>query len=366
MKIIRLMIVATLLTISANVQAASNISGVTGTFSNGQTITVSGSGFGATGPTVRFFDDFEKGTVGSVIGQNNAEIGSYSPLSSNSRVTYTNLYSVSGSKAFISDQSVSSTNKMVVEVPGSDSDLFVSWWEVIPAGDPMPGADNVDGTNWKMVWFVRGDVDAQPGMSDLVVAVLLNTGGDSINVSSNSGVGQGWVPGTASPNNWQQGRWTRMWAYVKSSNTGTGAFDFWFLHMGQTPSHAMNKTNVNTLASGAAGPYNRIDFPGYTRTSASRPIYDDIYIASGAGARARVEIGDNANYTQCKSLHVLPVTSWSDSSIQALVNSGNFKAGQTAYLFVIDASGNISSGKQIQIGAQSQSFPTPLNLRKTN
>src|SRR5574340_127762 len=47
--------------------AAPNPTGVSGTVSNGQSITVTGTGFGATGPNIRIFDDFETGTNGATI-----------------------------------------------------------------------------------------------------------------------------------------------------------------------------------------------------------------------------------------------------------------------------------------------------------
>jgi len=47
------------------------ITGVSGTITNGSEITITGSDFGANGPTVHIFDDFESGTVG-----NNIRLGS--------------------------------------------------------------------------------------------------------------------------------------------------------------------------------------------------------------------------------------------------------------------------------------------------
>lgn len=46
------------------------------------------------------------------------------------------------------------------------------------------------------------------------------------------------------------------------------------------------------------------------------------------------------------------VTSWSASSIQATVRTGSFSNG-TAYLFVVDSDGNVSSGYEVTVGSGS-------------
>lgn len=49
-----------LLLITTLAAAAPSVSGITCTLANGQAVTISGSGFGSTGPTVVLFDSFEK------------------------------------------------------------------------------------------------------------------------------------------------------------------------------------------------------------------------------------------------------------------------------------------------------------------
>ena len=68
---------------AAPLMAQPAVSGVQGTVANGQTITVTGSAFGATGPNVVLFDDFEKGTSGKAIlsGAGSAQTGQWSVVS---------------------------------------------------------------------------------------------------------------------------------------------------------------------------------------------------------------------------------------------------------------------------------------------
>lgn len=71
---------------------------------------------------------------------------------------------------------------------------------------------------------------------------------------------------------------------------------------------------------------------------------DDVYLDN---SWARVMVG-NAS-TLIDSHHIEPQipSAWSDTEIVATVNRGTFNAGDTAYLFVVDANGSVSNGHQI-------------------
>ncbi|QXE85956.1 hypothetical protein KP003_16575 [Geomonas nitrogeniifigens] len=78
---------------------------------------------------------------------------------------------------------------------------------------------------------------------------------------------------------------------------------------------------------------------------------DDAYLSK---TWQRVEIC-NIDRTHCE---LQPVTSWTDTSITATVNQGSFADGSAAYLFAVDASGAVSSGKSFTFGATAVSPPT--------
>jgi hypothetical protein len=63
---------------------------------------------------------------------------------------------------------------------------------------------------------------------------------------------------------------------------------------------------------------------------------DDVYVDP---TLQRVEIGNNATYNSCTLKEIQPATSWSDGSITFTVNQGSFANGATGYIFVTDASG---------------------------
>ena len=81
-----------------------------------------------------------------------------------------------------------------------------------------------------------------------------------------------------------------------------------------------------------------INIPGWLRSGA--PLYDDIYVASGANAIAHIELADSANYAQAHQVAVQPSTSWSTGKITVDVNQGDFSSLNNVYLFVWDKDGN--------------------------
>ena len=75
--------------------------------------------------------------------------------------------------------------------------------------------------------------------------------------------------------------------------------------------------------------------------------FDDVYFDN---TRARVEIGNVSSWEACTHREIQLPTAWSDNSITITVNQSSFKDGDTAYLFVVDADGNVSNGYPITIG----------------
>jgi len=91
--------------------------------------------------------------------------------------------------------------------------------------------------------------------------------------------------------------------------------------------------------------------------------YDDVYIDNTV---ARVEIGDTPSLIDCTHREIQLPTSWSATEISITVNQGTFIADDSAYLFVVDADGNVSDGYAITIGAsESASITAPTNLAAT-
>jgi len=91
--------------------------------------------------------------------------------------------------------------------------------------------------------------------------------------------------------------------------------------------------------------------------NAGAHIYvDDVYIDT---SWSRVEIGNAPTYAASTHREIQVAKAWADGSVTVNFNPGTFPGGSTAYLFVTDANGNTSAGKQITIGGSSSGGAPP-------
>ena len=322
---------------------AGTVNGISGTISDGQTITVKGSGFGSSGPNVVVFDDFESGTSGANIktGTGSAKFGKWDARINSTY--YDTAAKLSGTKSFTSNMSGSWSNYIEARLPANTKGVFASWWLFVPAGNNWPGEGLSNGINWKQMWIQGSNTTDD----DYYFPVKMETnwvlaGNDPISVAAR----------TYLQIDMQKGSWKRIWGWIKGSASSTsndGEIKFWEL-TDNNVTQRVNKTGITTLKTGGA--FEKIRPNGYGRaTSNCFTSFDDIYIASGPNAQARVEIGNASVYSNSTKLTILTPTSWSDSSISAQVNTGNFKTDESAFLFVFKADGSVSSGYPIKIGA---------------
>ena len=109
--------------------SAPTINSVSGSFFQGSSVSLNGTGFGIGDTTPIVWDDFEDGTVGQNL-SSSPKIGSWE-LNSKPRAQYTNQQYRSGSKASIGS---SSSGDIFTQfgIPGSgimnDTYYYVSWW----------------------------------------------------------------------------------------------------------------------------------------------------------------------------------------------------------------------------------------------
>jgi len=322
------------------VNSAPSISDAGGNFSNAGTIIISGSGFGNNGPNVVFFDDFEKGTNGDEIltGIGSAQVGKIRNVNGISKPYYANSASVSGSLAFQADMSSSWYEYAQIDLPDDCRDIFISWWLYLPLSDNAPGEGNPAGRNWKQMW-IQGESTSD---DDLVIPTLHT----SWQINGNE-PDPGYSKYVAI--DFQKGEWKRLSAWLKGGSQNDGACHFWELDDLNGMVQRVNDNSVNTLKNGGA--WEKVRINGYGRqTLNSHPTFDDVYLASGPSARARIEIGNNAVFEDCTKLTIATPTSWNDTQITATLWQGQFEFGDNAHLFVVDEIGEVSSGHPITIG----------------
>lgn len=337
------------------------ISGVTGTISDGQSITITGTDFGATGPTIVVFDNFEGGTNGNLIatGEGSATVGEWDALLNNTSAPpkYSTTQKHSGSMSMRhvwNDGTGGEDPGSRLRVDFAAQEVFWSYWFRCSTADGgVPGQQwGTPSPNWKQWTIYQGDTwDYNVSWANVLIAgttdwPLEGTYGP-MSPWDYSGDPRYTPPPGWSDLNAESGTWHRIDNYLKASPTNEGAYGSWDVSANQAYNTQCSGSGVRTTVSGTE--WNHIYFPGFAREDAVTTYMDDIYIATGAACRARVEIGNNATYTSCTNLAVCTPTAWGDTEITATVRAGSFTTG-TAYLFVVDASGNASAGKEITLG----------------
>jgi hypothetical protein len=349
--------------------AAPIITGVSGAVSDGKIVTISGNGFGTNAPNIILFDDFEKGTIGANISTaaGSAQINNWSRIQANCRgideryPVYTSEWAHSGSKSMKSDWATSLNCQEPailsrINFPSSD-EVFYSFWTTVPLGKNVPGdrtnGKNPSGPNWKLSWIFNSPFGNEH-MNDYVSVVVLQ---------ENLGTGYtGWlyfddlVPrregGGELGDHMKKGEWSRFDIYQKGG-VANGNLQGHEINDSRGRVQKVNKQNVFTLESGYG--WNALTMPGYGRgyTQNGMTLYDDVYLATGPGARARVEIGNAPKYERCSNLAISTVSSWADNQVMATIRIGSYSDGQQAYLYVVDSNGAVNdSGYPITIGKQ--------------
>jgi hypothetical protein len=241
-----------------------------------------------------------------------------------------------------------------------NSDILISWWQFMPTNKNVPGTNGPEAgqPNWK--WFWLGDEnDNWPWGSDYVTVWLSSSIYDSImgvipadDTASPSRSGGGWYD-----TSFRKGTWMRYTVAMK--NAASGAY-IWNQEVSSSGNFVkFNKTNLTTAHSG--DPWNVLSLPGFGRQdNTAAAYYDDVYVAIGAGARARVEMGNASSYGSSTKLAFITPTSWSSGQINATVRQSVFKSGEKVYLFVVDATGNASPGfGPLTLGQSSTGGSTP-------
>jgi len=333
--------------LSAAVQAAPSVSSVSGSITQGSTITISGSNFGS-GPSGVVFDDFELGTDGNDImtGSGSARVGQWDATTG--LVYYSNDHAMSGSLAFEADMKDGWLNYVQRLFPSGTSEVFACWWVYIPT--VMPGQGNPDGLNWKHIWIMGNDSAID---DDVLLVFCCSDDSASLYASGNCGTETTYT-GWNRNDEYASGDWIRQQFYVKGGYTD-GHYDWDLLHENGTKKSvsADGRTwgHQNGDENGLPRQYERINFNGYGRqTQNCYPIHDDCYSAYGPNCRARVEIGNASTYSSCTDLAISGPTSWSSSSITAKCNIGGLNSSDDWYLFVVDAANNASAGYQVASG----------------
>ncbi|HTL86825.1 MAG TPA: hypothetical protein VL856_16700 [Acidimicrobiia bacterium] len=352
----------------------------------GGVMTVSGSGFGTTGPDIVLFDDFERGPDGAAITLSSPVLGTWSyvhaPADNPARYSSANAHGGAYVARLDADADPTHTDPSATYYNYLSStfpptlDVYYSFWYYLPVGDVTPGTGHVDGTNWKFVWLMEDDGGT---VNDIISGTVSNPPTYTVMGGNNSGFGTG-CEGALYPCGYctamTNGVWVRHSAYVHGGSNLDGALEVDEIPFETGPTTdcpdacgsptktcRMDKKRYANATIGLDGhSYQRLNINGYNReTPNSHPTYDDVYIATGPGARARVELsstmtwGDVAHGADLE-MSVCTPSAWANDQIQCGVHLGSFAPGATVYVFVVAADGIVSDQDPMTAGAQGFAF----------
>ena len=155
----------------------------------------------------------------------------------------------------------------------------------------------------------------------------------------NNGHNAWWAPAV----NPMAGKWSKVEITIRVSDQKDG-----YVKVFENGRQVINYSGVTDNYGGSQ---RTISVGGYARMQgypSNWRYYDDIYVDTSL---QRVVLADKPVLSQATVIEPQIPTSWSDGSITATVNLGKFTQGQTAYLFVVDASGTASAaGKAVTAG----------------
>ncbi len=327
------------------------ITGATGTLTRQATLTITGHSFGGSGPSVLLFEDFEE--AGAVAGNNVPTTGQFTGSWTTNgaggfpQVTYDSNF-LSGA---LSGRMYGATQvaEILVSLP-SVIEIFISYWVMVPAGTYFPSATAVQtfptGSAWKFCWLY----DAHTDGTDSDVCLPSYIGNSLFKLTGNANVNLGASIGTQL---WVWDAWQRqtIWAQADPNNLQTNGNFFWqWLSaangLSVPRSDFTNSTPIFAPGNYSPTVYKNLKFAGFMNSNQTnvRPVYDDIYVATGSNSQARVELGDQATYNSCTKLHLQIPTSWNANSITCQCAPGQFSTGSTpVYVYVHDGNGNVNT-----------------------
>ena len=310
-------------------------------------IVLTGSDFGPPA-SIQVLDDFEHvgAATGGAVSLDQARLGNWTETSLPAPL-YDN-FAYSGNFSILGWNSQGDRVRQITKIFDVPiQSVFLSYWVAIPPGFPFPGNDaSIAGgfstdSSWKFLWLI--DEDVQGNSSDLTVPTY--TGQGSAQIAGNDlSLGQ-----IAKPINWWSwGNWMRISAWLRAdpnapTENGRVLFQIFSKEFG---TYVFDR-NIPVFDND--GPtekqYQRINFPGWIRTFAigeGRPVYDDIYVASGPNAFARVELTDNIDYRKSFEFAIQAPTSWSDTQIEIKIISSAISDIDKAALHIFNAGGKRS------------------------
>lgn len=316
------------------------ITGLTGTPSYGQPLVISGNNFGAVGPVVQVFDTFESGNNSARIMTTSPQVGQWSLADTGP--TYSTSFAVSGTKSMRVNfaNGVLIDNNQLQKTWAEDTGFYLSFWQLLPQGKDIPGTNHPDSPNLKQFWLGNAS-NGFPWLADYVDVILANNFGSALWIKADDTNNGALQDCSYHQTLSTRGTWTRLTYFMRAGSSANG--EWWSQEVNGSRQINPCAANNRTTSRNNRG-WNKVALPGYGRNDANSELYyDDVYVATGSGARARVELGNAQTYSQSTSLAVMSPLSWSNTSVSVMFRASQFQSGSTVWLYVTDAAGNVNA-----------------------
>jgi hypothetical protein len=313
---------------------------------NSEVLIIEGSGF-AQAPNVVLFENFENGVPGTAVNRSGPVIGQWTntfndPLyvrdsEGNTAFSIRNFDPTKGGKIA----------QLQLVLQQYYKEIFYSFSVKVPESNYFAGAavpeTFPDYSTWKFSWLYSGERGfGQEELFDL--AVPTHSGRGSFMVGGNSGTlsyindGVDW---------WAWNSFNHFSFYMKIADDASSTDNIdWFL-MTTSPKNFLTKSGSESSSSnsfqGTDYRFNHLNFPGWWgngTTENFNAIYDNVYVAVGENANARVVITDKAEVTSSTKNVTIPAISWTDQEIR--LNVSHFPSWPEVYIHVVDSDGNFS------------------------
>lgn len=320
-----------------SVSAAPTITSVAGSFSHGASVTIIGSGFGTKNPaTPVLWADFESGTLGQTVENYvptygpNLDLHNIGGSQLPGTFSNTNVRHARSTKHAYLDANPNQGNWAIrLGVPISSTNgqkLYYRFWHKSFFADGIPGAN----LNQKPVDIYNSGFTDQLYIGYGDASGQLRSGGSA-----------------SSPTQWASisisnvhNQWAGYEEEVRLGSGSNGSRKMW-VHRQSVPTitQAWNAQSMSTWKSG--GDYAWFTVGEYFAGGSVGVEYwiDEIYVDY---TWARVEIGNAPTWSGCTRREIQIPSAWSDTSITVTVNQGALQSLGSAFLYVVDANGNVN------------------------
>lgn len=346
-----------------------SITGMSGTFINGNTITINGSGFGVKSPAPPLVWEKCEGHTNQSLVTTNSENNPpatgawayHSPenLGEYQFAVWSSTWSHSGSGSISNERSIGRTGRMAFIYPWGVTPTtriyMTQWTKTSDVGATSSGSTGGGGAlKWNRI---NSSSHAGGGgrYNELGEHIFFfGSSGYDNSQWSEGNMRNMWKDGTLSPEQgfiYDTAGGMRMEAYVKISTPGGSDGVSWSSIIGSPYYPLVTYTGIDRLA----GETWLIDTPLFGVGVENQALggqqkffMDDLYADN---TQARIEIGNNQSFWSCTHREIqIPVT-WSSTSITATVNTGSFMSGGV-WMFIVDENGVASVGYPITIPAE--------------